>query len=190
MIGVMLDNDYSQPLRRGMCCMRAHGAAHTICVAVKSDGVPVSALDWRANRLIDALAKAATSDSRISAGAIRLVGNADAAAEYVAGLAGATARAANTCVQHTMRDDGSLARTVCRDSRPQGPAIVPLVGKPYAGNQPSPIQARSTRPLRIRAAHVTGSALFSSFSCRKVRSRKRVVQAAYFERQAAALRER
>ena len=47
--------------------MPSHGTRSSIGRMVESDGYPVSTVDWRANRLADAAAKAAASDSRIAA---------------------------------------------------------------------------------------------------------------------------
>ena len=47
----------------------AHGSASsTIGIALRSDGRQVSAVDWRANRLVDAAAKAAAAQERVPEG--------------------------------------------------------------------------------------------------------------------------
>jgi len=45
--------------------MPSHGSKAVIGHAIKSDGSVVTALDWRANRLVDALAKAAAGRGRV-----------------------------------------------------------------------------------------------------------------------------
>ena len=76
--------------------MPSHGTAHaTIGHAVKSDGSLVTAVEWRANRLVDAAAKSAALGSRAPVRTRNTLRQALAAAEYGAALAGATTRAAN-----------------------------------------------------------------------------------------------
>ena len=59
-IATILDADVSVLTTHGhLTWMRAHGGVTTIGRAYRSDGRSVSAADWRANRLADALAKAA-----------------------------------------------------------------------------------------------------------------------------------
>ena len=65
--------------------MPAHTSMHSIGVALRSDGIAVTAVDWRANRLADALAKAAVE--RVPASALHMVDDAAAARTDASGMA-------------------------------------------------------------------------------------------------------
>ena len=194
-VGAVLDGDLKCPLRHGMCWMPAHGGVHTINVATKSNGATITAVDWRANRLVDALAKAAANSVRIDAGSRRMLGNAAAAAEYGAALAGATGQAANTCVQHSLTASGQSVRTVCRDSKPQGrPSSAVAVRKPYAQSRSNgPGDLVHSRPP-CRAPFRTGNTMVSfdaplrHSSTRATRARARELAA--LSRQTATWRQR
>ena len=47
--------------------MPSHGSRHVIGTRYKSDGKSVTTIDWRANRLADAAAKAAAAVNRLAA---------------------------------------------------------------------------------------------------------------------------
>ena len=65
MIAAALDGDVSLLASgRALIWMPAHGPVSSIGHALKSDGQEVTAIDWRANRLADALAKSAIGDVR------------------------------------------------------------------------------------------------------------------------------
>jgi hypothetical protein len=77
-------DDYPVALHREgvFLWMPAHGSASTIGHALRSDGRPISPIDWRANRLADALAKSAARAHRVSPRVMRMVSDAIAAMEY------------------------------------------------------------------------------------------------------------
>ncbi len=56
--------------------MPAHGSAASIGRALKSDGRPVTALEWRANRLVDALAKHAAGFDRVPSKTLEAINHA------------------------------------------------------------------------------------------------------------------
>ena len=68
--------------------MPAHGAVHTINNALRSDGRPISGIDWRANRLVDALAKAAAGFDRVHAHILARVDIAASMVEFAAARLG------------------------------------------------------------------------------------------------------
>ncbi len=75
--------------------MPAHGPAQSIGKKLKSNGHPVSAIDWRANRLVDFLARLAACTDQVPHAASKLYKQAHQAAEYFAASLGAVAFAAN-----------------------------------------------------------------------------------------------
>jgi len=84
----------------------------------KSDGSPVSALDWRANRLVDALAKTAAGVAQLPKELTALVHRAEQATEYAAALVGLTSWAANNQVAHLPDGSGGTYKATLRDSQP------------------------------------------------------------------------
>eukprot|EP00973_Karenia_brevis_P087762 12173174-Karenia_brevis.AAC.1 len=98
--------------------MPAHGSRSSVGHAIKSDGSMVSSTDWRANRLADALAKAAAGQHVVSKRISRYMSDALEAYEYGAALAGVTCKAANCyhCTVHL--PDGSTTEIRKRDSEP------------------------------------------------------------------------
>jgi hypothetical protein len=56
--------DFTQEDAQQLIWMPAHGSAGTVGVARKSDESRVTLIDWRANRLVDALAKSAAGFDR------------------------------------------------------------------------------------------------------------------------------
>lgn len=100
-----------------LCWMPAHRAACTaIGRLVKSDGRKVSAIDWRANRLVDHMAKAAARPERAPEACRLMVQQALEAAEFGAAFAGTTTWAANNHRVAYQKADGATAYMVKRDS--------------------------------------------------------------------------
>ena len=87
-----------------------------------SDGKRLTAVDWRANRLVDALAKRAAATSRAPPAIIRLLDSATVAVRHAACLLACVTHHANNHRVEKISDDGSISYTVCRDavSAPKG----------------------------------------------------------------------
>ena len=98
--------------------MPAHGSRAAIGVATKSNNDVVSETDWRANRLADALAKAAASRFRVPQSVRRVVATAMRAYEHSAAVAGLVTKAANNHFVSATLEDGSYAYRKVRDSLP------------------------------------------------------------------------
>lgn len=98
--------------------MPAHGSCASIGRALRSDGQPISGLDWRANRLADALAKAAAGFDGIPANLLRQVSAAADALEYSVARLGAVTWACNHHKVLVARPDGSQGWRTVRDSCP------------------------------------------------------------------------
>ena len=104
--------------------MPSHGAQHFIGSAKKSNGAVVTSLDWRANRLVDLLAKKAASETRVSPQSLRTVTAAADAVRFSMAKLGAVTHAANNFKLVTYLPDGSPTTTIKRDSAAQKPHIV------------------------------------------------------------------
>ena len=73
-IEVLLDGDLTSLVTSGqLSWMPAHGTVASIGVARRSDGLPITAVDWRANRLADAIAKTAVGHPPLCVQAQRLL---------------------------------------------------------------------------------------------------------------------
>ena len=128
----------------GLRWMPAHGAQHTIARARKSDGDVVTPVDWRANRLADALAKRAAAEHRAPHAVRRLAADAAAASAYMLAKLGAVTYAANNFMETVWGDNGeSFARrrrdtTACKPTGrshtggPRPPRRTPRPGAPAA----------------------------------------------------------
>ena len=114
-------DDLDDPERYGrrLVWMPAHGATHTIGKVTKSNGSAITSIDWRANRLVDALAKLAVACHQVPDSAAQLLEAGAKAVEHFAGIVGITAFAANHYEKEIERPDGSIGKVTCRDAAPQ-----------------------------------------------------------------------
>jgi hypothetical protein len=106
--------------------------------AAKSDGTLLRAGDWRANRLADALAKAAAARGRTTAKLRTTLAAAQKLLGHTLGLLGATAFEANNYKHSVWGPNGQLVTATVRDSAP------PPLWKGRRGKR--------VRPARRRAA--------------------------------------
>ena len=96
--------------------MPAHKSHTAIGNVHLSNGAALSATDWRANRLVDALAKAAASSLAAPRKVAAFLRSADAAAAHAACLLGIVTHAANNHQSVAEVDGGGDATTIKRDS--------------------------------------------------------------------------
>eukprot|EP00973_Karenia_brevis_P022476 3094285-Karenia_brevis.AAC.1 len=75
---------YSPALLERLKWMPAHGAVSTIGQAVGSGGSKITAVEWQANRLVDALAKKAAQLDRLPGKFMELIDPAAEAVEFFA----------------------------------------------------------------------------------------------------------
>jgi len=98
--------------------MPAHTSRNAVGTALRSDGQPVTYLDWRTNRLVDALAKLAAARNRTPLAWRRLLDEANKAVEYSSALLGLTTFAANNYSSTEWRADGTTHTLRRRDAQP------------------------------------------------------------------------
>ncbi len=96
--------------------MPAHGPKSSIGVALKSDLRLVSALEWRANRLVDSLAKSAADPRRCPLRHVRTVSTAAAAVTFSLCRLATVTHAANHYQVATVLVDGTMVYASKRDS--------------------------------------------------------------------------
>ncbi len=91
------------------------GRPLAVC-ALRSDGQPITSLDWRANRLVDWLAKSAARPLRVSARTRACIEDAATALEYSLAKLAAVTHAANHYKADVTMHDGSTVTVNRRDS--------------------------------------------------------------------------
>ena len=96
------------------------GAAHkshtAIGVATKTDRQRLTSIDWRGNRLVDALAKAAASSLSAPTAVSSFLRSADAAAAHAACMLRVVTHAANNFRSCVLTEGGASVTTITRDS--------------------------------------------------------------------------
>jgi len=103
--------------------MPAHRSRTAIGTAMKSNGEYVTEKDWRANRLVDLLAKAAAFRHRVPEDLRLLLANAVAAVTFHAAMAGVTSHASNNSPSYALAEDGTTVTTMTRDAMPPLPRL-------------------------------------------------------------------
>ena len=142
LIGGCLDGTTWHDAASLVTWMPAHGSKSVIGAALKSNNEAVTATDWRANRLADALAKAAAARFRVAHGTQLAINTAFRAYEQAAAVAGLVTQAANNyCVSATAQD-GTYVHRRLRDALP--PAARPSAKKTAQPAQLPPTSACST----------------------------------------------
>ena len=97
--------------------MPAHQGIGAIGVALKSDGRPITALEWRANRLVDAIAKLEATRGMAPEGTISLLNSAAALVRHTAAQMGTATHLANNHVVEVQLDCGKTVHKTIRDAQ-------------------------------------------------------------------------
>jgi len=126
--------------------MPSHTSRSAVGVTLRSDGNPVTYLDWRLNRLVDKVAKVAAASGRAPWRQRKLVEEAHRAVEFSAALLGLTTRAANNFQTTEWRADGTAHTQLRRDSQPPAFYAKGRGARPRAaGPRPKPLPPPSPR---------------------------------------------
>ena len=96
--------------------MPAHTGTSSVGEVKLSNGVRLSMVDWRANRLVDALAKMSAFEAQCIPAALKLIASSDEAVRYAAQLLGRVTHAANHHKVAIMDDKGNVMHKICRDA--------------------------------------------------------------------------
>ena len=96
--------------------MPAHGAVDTIGRSLDSNGSEITAVEWRANRLVDALAKMAAQEGRLPSALFKLIEAASESVEFYAAKLGAATYEANHFKLQTVLPAGTTTHSTIRDS--------------------------------------------------------------------------
>ena len=136
--------------------MPAHQTCAAIGVRVLSNGDKLSAIDWRANRLVDALAKQAAALRRAPIAITRLLGSARAAVRHAACLLGRVTHAANNCQLEVLLPDGSHGLRTCRDAQQcTGQRRAPKRQRPL--EPPHPLAASCVQKVSVQSERDCGN---------------------------------
>ena len=168
-IGHALDGNIQALVDTGaLVWMPAHQGLGAICNSSLSNGRTLTAVDWRANRLVDILAKQAASTRAAPKSVAVLLKSAQRAVRYTAALLGNVTREANHHGIDEVQDGGKLVRIYKRDAqqpasgsaarRPRSTTAAKAVPKPKVSPQPpqQPVQ----EPWAERDPRVTAKDLF------------------------------
>ena len=116
LISGILDGDFSGLAdHRRLVWLPAHQGFGAIHSRVLSDGKLYSVIDWRANRLVDAIAKAFANDHAVPCLVSALTLSARCAVRHSVALLGCVTHAANNHIVQETSDDGSTIRKRKRD---------------------------------------------------------------------------
>ena len=130
-IANQLDGDISKMTKeKRLRWMPAHQSVAAIGVACKSDGKPITSLEWRANRLVDAVAKNEATRGAAPQATIDLINSATALVKHSAAQMGTATHFANNHVTESTLEDGTTVRKTTRDAQEPPPRAA-------AGKQPT-----------------------------------------------------
>ena len=139
-----LDGDFGLFHHSGLLVwMPAHCSLASVGEVKLSNGARLSMIDWRANRLVDALAKRAAARRAASPACIALLDAAGQAARHAAMLLGRVTHASNHFVHVTTDPDGKRTVQVRRDASQTGRH---LGAGTRATSAPPAVQAISCTP--------------------------------------------
>ena len=157
LIAETLDVDISALLQGDkLAWMPAHKSLTAVGEVKLSNGCRLTNVDWRANRLVDKLAKMAASELQCPKSTAELLASAEAASAHAACLLGMVTFAANNCVEVVINEDGTTSSKVVRDSQDKPKfertsSAPPTVARSTAA-PPSALQAAGVRAWRPPSA--------------------------------------
>ncbi len=132
----------------------AHKSLNAVGELKGSNGRRLTIVDWRANRLVDKLAKIAATAQRTSKHIRELLPSADAAVAHAACLLGAVTHAANNHEVTAIDGDGETTTTVCRDSTDKPKAkrtnSAPAADRSVNGSQPTPREPAAAASKNVK----------------------------------------
>ena len=173
LIAGMLDGDFDCLCgSRQFVWMPAHQTLSSVGERKLSSGMRLSFVDWRANRLVDALAKMAAAEWRTSEAVRKLLDSAAAAVKHSAMLLGRVTHEANNHEIAVTGDDGVITKMRVRDAT-EAPrsykrkvqavnrTSAPVVASPAAPVARGPLAAL---PCKKRGGPVTSQAVRARFA--------------------------
>jgi hypothetical protein len=171
--------------------MPSHRTTASIGCIMKSNGKFITALDWRANRLVDKLAKLGAQQHCVPDLAIDTFNAASAAAEYCAALVGTVTFKANHHSIEVTRKNGSQGMSIVRDSLPGKRPPKPQKRKevPEADSNAQPMHATTSvsasvhqsRPMHSEEPRVRSVQALQAAQFKKARLQAEAIQEQSFQ---------
>ena len=151
-VGLALDYDFEKA-RSMVRWMPSHVSALAIGRVPDSSGVPITPIMWRANRLVDVLAKAAATPHRLPAWVTEAVLAAGRLVQHHAARLGTVTWAANNHEVLSVSAGGDTVRTIVRDST----AVRPMRKARRAAAAKALPVTETSQELVLPAAHGNGA---------------------------------
>ena len=146
-IATALDGDVASLIRDAkLAWLPAHLLMAAIGERKLFNGTRLTAIDWRANRLVDALAKQAAATRQAPAPVLQVLKSAKAAVRHSAALLGEVTHAANNHKTEVTTVDVSRVTKVIRDAQPRAPGTFRQDVK--AAESPKPVAAKAAKRCR------------------------------------------
>ena len=150
-IAAALDDDTTTLTMKGLLTwMPAHQPIGMIGEKKLSNGARLANIDWRANRLVDALAQLSAAERLAPTAVTRVLNSAMEAVKHAAMLLGCVTHAANNHLVSSVGPDGAIVNKVTRDAS-QAPktykrkALCDLSG-PVKCAKPAPVETKAWAP--------------------------------------------
>ena len=153
LIGAAMDGAARRLIDGGLLTwMPSHVARRNLGQRFRSDGAPVSTIDWRANRLVDAIARRCAFAGAAPRSVVASIDAASHAVAAVAATLGAVTRAANCHPVEQVTASGATVWTQRRDSVTVPPQPADAPKRPWRKRDPKP--AAPPKPLSTTAPRV------------------------------------
>ena len=138
-----------QGLQESLCWLPAHKSLHKAVSMSTSKGERITPVQWRANRLVDVVAKRAAMTGKADPRILQLLDSARALVAYKASVLGNATCLANACPITAVDDNGALKVTLKRDAidRPRTPQrpLVPQQPADLGWTRQTPPAAKTTQ---------------------------------------------
>jgi hypothetical protein len=171
-IANILDGDLTTLERNNLLVWQpAHQTVQAIGQRHGSDGKKITTIDWRANRLVDALAKQAAEQVRATIEARNLIQSGREAVRHAACNLGQITFAANNHKAERMGEDGKLHTVTLRDSQ-DAPKKKHTAGAEAVKAETKAVAARAVKRARKDTRPL-------DLSCQAPPSKKRLTEARY-----------
>jgi hypothetical protein len=140
LIATSLDGEIEKIVVQGaLVWMPAHQPLSAIGNAELSNGKRLTGVDWRANRLVDALAKQAADTMRLPRAVRCLLESGQAAVKHYAAVLGFVTHAANNHMTTFHRPDGTMGTRIIRDAQQHISRTSKRIRQPRPPPEPKPL---------------------------------------------------
>jgi hypothetical protein len=191
-IAAAVDEDLGSLVRdERLVWLPAHQTVAAIGSRRLSNGRVFSGIDWRANRLVDALAKQAAGDRQAPPAVTRLLASGKAAVRHAAALLGEVTYTANNFQRVEAQPDGTTITRSVRDAQPRDPRLTQRTPARGAAPPAPPAQLCGDEvaisPSCSANDHVSMVARRADSAAAKFRARKRAEESAHTKRRVAEI---